>query len=149
MVEIQLNNFKKVQDIASKYPAIAEKHVNKGIAKIFVRILGGVTKNAPFGVTGHLRDNWETNIGGFQGTLRSKQAYGGSVEYGTRPHKVSGEALKDWAKRRGLNPFAVAKSIAKKGTKANPFLKKTTTELNDKFDEILQQTINDITKDMV
>ncbi len=148
-MEIQLKNFRAVQDIASKYPAVAEKHVNKAIAKIFVKILTGVTRNAPFGVTGHLRDNWGSNIGGFQGTLKSKQAYSGSVEYGTRPHKVSGEVLKDWAKRRGLNPYAVAKSIAKKGTKANPFLKKTTTEMSGQFDDILKQAIDDIVKDVI
>jgi hypothetical protein len=149
MIEVELNNFKQVQQIASKYPAVAEKHINKGIAKIFVKILDGVTKNAPFGVTGHLRDNWESTIGGFQGKLKSKQEYSGSVEYGTRPHAVSGASLKDWAQRRGLNPYAVAKSIAKKGTRANPFLKKTTVEINGDLDKILQETINDITKDVL
>jgi hypothetical protein len=149
MVEIQLNNFRAVQDIASKYPAAAEKHVNKAIAKIFVKILNGVTNNAPMGVTGHLRSNWESNIGGFQGTLRSKQTYGGSVEYGTRPHEVSPMNLKDWARRKGLNPFAVAESIKKKGTKANPFLKRTTTQLNGRLDDILKQAIDDIVKDVI
>ena len=149
MIEIKLNNFAQVQNIASKYPQAAEKHINKGIAKIFVKILNRVTVNAPFGVTGHLRDNWESKIGGFEGSLKSKSSYSGSVEYGTRPHAVSGASLKDWAMRRGLNPYAVAKSIAKKGTRANPFLKKTSLEVNAELDQILQETINNITKDVL
>ncbi len=147
-MQIELNNFEKVTEIAEKYPSVAEKHINKAIAKIFSRVLIGVNKNAPVGVTGHLKDNWTSNIQRFAGTLRSNQSYGGSVEYGTAPHKVSAEALKDWASKKGLNPYAVAKSIAKKGTKANPFLKKTIEEAKNNFEDDLKECINNITKDL-
>lgn len=149
MIEIKINNFDNLLKIADRYPAIAEKHINKAIAKTFVTILNKIATNAPFGVTGHLRDNWETKIGGFQGSLKSKQNYSGSVEYGTRPHAVSAASLKDWAMKKGLNPYAVAKSIAKKGTRANPFLKKTSVQANDDIDKIMSEAINNITKDMV
>ena len=53
------------------------------------------------------------------------QKYAKYVEYGTRPHHVSPEHLEGWAHRHGISPYAVAKSIAKKGTKAHPFVDET------------------------
>ena len=51
------------------------------------------------------------------------QAYGKDIEYG-RPAGtyVSPQRLERWARKRGLNPYAVARSIAKKGTRAQPFM---------------------------
>ena len=48
-------------------------------------------------------------------------AYG--IEFG-RPAGtyVSPKALEKWARSKGLNPYAVSKSIMKKGTKPQPFL---------------------------
>ena len=52
--------------------------------------------------------------------------YAAHVEYGTRPHKVSGKHLKGWA-RRVLNnegaAYAIAGKIAKEGTDAQPFFR--------------------------
>ena len=41
----------------------------------------------------------------------------------TRPHYPPVKALTGWAKRHGMNPYAVANSIAQKGTPIVPFLK--------------------------
>lgn len=148
-MEIELKNFDKVLKIADKYPAVAEKHVGQGIAKIFVKLIGGFGVNAPVGVTGHLRDNWKTNIGRFEGSLKSGQEYSGSVEFGTRPHNVAPSQLREWAVKKGLNEFAVAKSIAKKGTKANPFVKKTIDGNSSAMESVLKETLQNITKDVV
>jgi len=52
--------------------------------------------------------------------------YAEFLEYGTKPHVVPLKAIEPWAKRHGLNPWAVKKSIEKKGMKsgtpASPFL---------------------------
>lgn len=51
------------------------------------------------------------------------QAYGPDIEFGRPPGTiVSAQALAGWAKRRGLNPYAVAAGIRKHGTKAQPFM---------------------------
>lgn len=47
--------------------------------------------------------------------------YGDYIETGTKPHYAPMSALKKWAKRKGLNPWAVQQSIAKKGTKPHPW----------------------------
>lgn len=41
----------------------------------------------------------------------------------TKPHYPPVSALTGWAERKGLNPYAVAASIAEKGTPIIPFLK--------------------------
>ena len=49
--------------------------------------------------------------------------YGEAVENGTRPHFPPVDALTNWANRKGINPYALAFSISKKGTKAHPYFK--------------------------
>ncbi len=54
--------------------------------------------------------------------------YGAFVEYGTKPHRVSvapGTPLREWAILKGINPYALQKSIARKGTRAHPFVAPT------------------------
>tara|TARA_B100000287_G_scaffold430919_1_gene487125 strand:- start:237 stop:764 length:528 start_codon:yes stop_codon:yes gene_type:complete len=41
----------------------------------------------------------------------------------TKPHYPPVQALVGWSKRHGMNPYAVAASIARKGTPIVPFLK--------------------------
>lgn len=121
-LSVTVTGFDKLVKQIEKYPQISEKHVTMAINRSLVRILGQQKQQAPVGVSGNLRDNWKIDIGRFQGVLRSNAPYAMAVHQGTGPHAVSGETLKAWAKRKGLNPWAVAKSIAKNGTKANPFL---------------------------
>lgn len=132
-----------------KYPAVSEKHVGTAISRSLVRILGQEKQQAPVGVTGNLRDNWRVDIGRFEGALRSMAPYALAVHQGTGPHVVSGETLKKWAARKGLNPWAVAKSIAKKGTKANPFLQRSVQieqeNVNREFAGALSAILKDIT----
>jgi hypothetical protein len=92
-------------------------------------------------------------MGRYEGSLSSGArekgfSYGTAVEYGTRPHFVSASAISLWASRRGLNPYAVAKSIQKKGTKANPFFKKSAesqeSNIEKEFDKALELIIKEI-----
>ena len=48
--------------------------------------------------------------------------YGIFVEKGSRPHFVPIKALERWSAQKGISPFAVQKSIARKGTKPHPFM---------------------------
>ncbi len=53
-------------------------------------------------------------------------------EYGSRPHWTSVKNLERWAKTKGINAFALQRSIAKKGTKAHPFLQSTLREVDSR-----------------
>jgi len=49
-------------------------------------------------------------------------AYGVYVETGTRPHWPPLGALVPWARRHGVNPRLVQVAIARRGTRAQPYL---------------------------
>lgn len=148
-VELQIKGFDTLIKQIEKYPSISEKHIGSAISRSLVRILGQEKQQAPVGVTGNLRDNWKIDITRFAGSLRSNAPYSMAVHMGTGPHKVSGESLKAWAARKGLNPWAVAKSIAKKGTKANPFLRRSIDiegeNVNREFSNALSGILKEVT----
>lgn len=147
-VQVQIKGFDALVKQMEKYPAISEKHIDTAIRRSLVRILGQEKQQAPVGVTGNLRDNWKIDITRFAGSLRSNAPYSIAVHMGTGPHKVSGETLKAWAARKGLNPWAVAKSIAKKGTKANPFLKRSIEIEGEHVNKEFANALNGILKDI-
>lgn len=53
-----------------------------------------------------------------------KVEYASYVEFGTRPHFPPPEALKKWAAAHGMpgGEYAIARAIARRGTKARPYL---------------------------
>lgn len=56
---------------------------------------------------------------------RNNAPYPVFVHEGTRPHWPPIEAIRPWAERHGIPPFVLARSIAEKGTRANPWLERT------------------------
>jgi hypothetical protein len=123
-ITLQIKGLEKLTKLAERFPVVAEKHINTAINRSLVRIFAEEKKEAPFGVSGSLRDRWTLKVGRFQGFLRSDLPYAVGVHEGTPPHYVSAKALMPWAANKGLNPYAVAKSISKKGTRANPFFQR-------------------------
>lgn len=119
----------EIRGLDKAIAAFGEVLVREQIPAAFARF-GVAVQHAARGIvsvdTGELRksisvDLFETNR--TQGVeIGPTQPYGAGVEYGRPPHVVSPKALEGWARRRGLNPYAVARSIAKKGTKAHPYL---------------------------
>ena len=151
-MSVEIRGLEKLVKLADRYPAISEKHVNRAIQRSLIRVQDDAKRNAPFGTTGQLRQNWALNLGRFQGSLKSQANsngffYGSAVEFGTRPHFPPVGALSLWARRKGLNPFMVARSIARKGTRANPFFSKAikaqqsaiNNEFSDAIDAILKE----------
>lgn len=84
--------------------------------------------NAPVGATGDLRRTVDIERGQLSARVSPTAKHAPFVEKGTRPHWTSarpGTALHRWATHKGLNPYAVQRSIAMKGTKPNPFVQPT------------------------
>lgn len=146
MVKLEIKNLDKLITAMEKTPAIAEEYVGKAISRSLIRVLTEEKKAAPFGVSGNLRDNWNINVGRFEGRLTSMSPYAAAVNYGTGPHHVSPTQLAPWAAKKGLNPFAVAKSIAKKGTRANPFFDKAVANAEDGVNKEFETAGADIIK---
>lgn len=148
MINVKINGLNKLSKIAEKYPAVSEKYINTAISRSLLRIWGQEKQEAPFGVGGLLRENWQTSFGRFEGFLKALSPYAVFVHEGTRPHMPPVDALAAWAKKKGINPWAVAKSIAKKGTKANPFLQravdKTARDVEGEFKRALDGTMEEL-----
>jgi hypothetical protein len=49
--------------------------------------------------------------------------YAPFVHEGTRPHWPPIAPLRRWAKRHGVNPYALQRAIAQRGTRPRPFLR--------------------------
>ena len=70
----------------------------------------------------------------------------------TRPHWIpareakEGGSLYRWGKKRGVNPWAVRASIAKRGTKFQPWLKDTAEKEVDRVTQIMDQALDGIAK---
>ena len=69
-----------------------------------------------------LRQSINKQVDNKSAVIGTNVEYAPYVEFGTRPHKAPISALKGWADRHGIPVGAVWMSIAKKGTKAQPFL---------------------------
>lgn len=153
---IEINGLKELMQVADKYPAISERHINSAINRSLIRIQDQAKKNAPAGDTQQLRQNWILKMGRFEGSLESGAksngySYGLAIEYGTKPHFVpvaNNPMFQTWATRRGLNPYAVANSIAKKGTRAKPFFKPAVdsqrSNVDNEFDKALTSIMSEL-----
>ena len=112
-------------------------------------------EGAPTGATGLLRNSIQAkptrNVGGIvSGGAITAHAYAAAVENGTRPHFPPVEALKPWVKAKfGLSieaeiahvAFMIARKIAKRGTKAQPFMRNATTAVRPEFAAQFQVTM--------
>jgi len=149
MISFEIKGLNELIEMADKYPAISEKHVNKAIKYSLIRIQDQAKQKAPFGTTGNLRNNWKIQMGRFEGKLSSGAMNNGynyalAVQFGTKPHMVSGSSLSLWASRRGLNPYAVAKSIQRRGTKANPFFSESVESQKLKVEQEFEKALSNI-----
>lgn len=150
LVKLEIKNLSKLTALATRYPAASERHVGAAIKRSLVRIFGEEKKEAPVGVSAQLRDRWELVTARFAGSLTSGVNYAKGVHDGRGPHYVSPAALAPWAAKKGLNPYAVSKSIERKGTKANPFLQRavdnTAKAVENEFAVAIDAILTDVTR---
>ena len=78
--------------------------------------------------TGRLRSSITTVLQPMKALVGPTVFYAPYVEYGTRPHWAPKGALQPWASRHGfpagsLGDFLVRRAIAKRGTRAQPFMR--------------------------
>lgn len=81
--------------------------------------------------------------------------YAAAVHEGSRPHfppikALTGreESLDLWARRHGMDPFLLARSIARKGTRANPFMTRAlgrgTNDVRRLFNVAVQRIVEEL-----
>ncbi len=83
--------------------------------------------------------------------IKPKVPYADAVETGSKPHWVSakpGSPLEQWARLKGLNVYAVQRSIATKGTKPHPYIVPTYQEVGPLVGAKFAQGITDLIGDL-
>lgn len=111
---------------------VRNKEVKEKLKKVLFRAMIDMQKIAKQKCpvdTGRLRNSiklFPSSPGSKKYLLIAAVDYAGDVEYGTAPHFVSAEELKDWARRKLGDEDAagaVAKKIRRLGTNAQPFMR--------------------------
>ena|SRR3989304_3626310 len=122
-VQVQFKGLEKLQNIAKKYPAIAERHVRKAIHVALIDVWNEEKQEAPVR-TGHLRARWDTIVGRkgdkLIGTLRSNTSYAIFVHEGTRYQRA--------------NPFLIRSA------------KNAKERVNKDFEEAIGDILNEVAK---
>lgn|SRR5487761_1367983 len=111
-------------------------------------------KNAPRGATGKLAETIGFKISpkGFLAEIKPTAPYGDAVETGSRPHwppSYPGSPLAVWARMKGINVYALAASIAVKGTRPHPYIKPTYEEVQPEVGDIFAKGIDGYIRGLV
>jgi len=128
-------------DAVRKIGEYLEGRVHENLNIMGLMIVREAKRRAPVGVSGLMRSRIVHEVvkgrSPLDATLRVYVPvqtergfpYAVAVEYGTKPHMPPVSALALWAKRKGVNPWAIAYSIKKFGTKPHPFLNPAAEEV--------------------
>ena len=117
-----------VKRVFRMYPSAAIRATNNLIAASAIDTQRAMRQEVNVGATGDGRRaiKYKLDPANLSAEVIPDFPYAEALENGSRPHYVSvkpGSSLYRWANHKGINPYAVRASIAKKGTRAHPFVK--------------------------
>jgi hypothetical protein len=147
---IKGNFQQRLNEATRKFPADVQNTVKRATAFMWAR----VHEKTPTSF-GNLKKSVSAKVSKFRGVIEPTVKYGFWVHEGTKPHWMprsewanpSGSLYK-WAMRKGLNPFLVARAIARKGTKKQPWMKETFRTYEDEvrgyFDEAVDSLLDKV-----
>lgn len=126
-IKVKIEKGQELANLFRKYPQISLPNLRDAAMKSAFEIEGQAKDRAPVD-TGRLRASIATSLGilnkGLSSVVSTNVSYAGYVHEGTKPHTPPYQAIKDWAKRKGIDkPYFVWKKIQKKGTKGTPFMR--------------------------
>jgi len=87
------------------------------------------------------------SVKGIEGEVGTNKEYAPCVEYGTRPHMPPVKALETAANVYGIDAWALAMTIKKKGTKAHPYLRPAFDENKERAYNEIKTVLNQLIKD--
>jgi hypothetical protein len=129
---LALHEFEKLERALEQVPHIFDEEIERGALEASIVVSRKVKDFTPVGVSRGGGEGLQASIryqiyptaGEVAGVISSPLNYVEAVEIGTRPHMPPVESLREWAESKGLSAWAVAKSIAKHGTKGQWMFKK-------------------------
>ena len=110
------------------------------------RLTQSVSKNS----SGRTLNSIKSKIEDLKGEAKPDVKYSYYVVHGRKPGKMPpsgpGTDLAAWARRAGVNPFVVARSIARNGTKGIPFIEEAYNDIRSDVFKDGNDVLNNIIK---
>jgi hypothetical protein len=143
-IRIDIDQVSRVFAVA---PQLAQARMRLLIDASAVDVQRELRIAAPVGSSGNLRRaiRYTYNPSSISAEITPEAPYTDAVEFGSRPHWTSarpGTSLAKWANMKGINPYAVQRSIATKGTKAHPFVRPTYNKMRPRVERDINAGIN-------
>ena len=143
----------EVLELFARAPTAVKRRLTQLVEGGAIDVQREMRQQAPVAVTGYLRRSvqYRFSPGLIQAIIEPQAKYAAAIEEGRGPHHVSvaeGTPLRDWAEFRGLDPYAVQSSIEKKGTKANPFIKRTYNIMRPRVERDIERGLLKLVQEM-
>ena len=144
---VDIPNLNELVAAFQRAPEIFMAEFAKAFLSVKIALAENTKANTPYD-QGYLGNpaNWGFTPEPLKATWFPTATYAPDVQFGTAPHFVSAATIAVWAGRKGLNPYAVAKSIAKKGTRAQPFMQDIADAATPRITEVFAQALDNITQ---
>lgn len=153
-IDIEIDDA-QVRRMVQAAPGLVVKRLRNLVEGGAIDIQGEMRRAAPAGVGGGagLRGSirYAFNAMNLSALVAPTVDYAQSVEEGAKPHWTSvapGSSLRAWANLKGISPYAVQRSIAKKGTKAHPYVKPTYEKMGPVIKRNAERDIASLAKDL-
>lgn len=136
----------KLKEAFHKAPALIAGYIQNMSAELAFFLEAESKERAPTDV-GTLKGSIQTSLGIGPGELgaivKTGTNYAAAVHEGSKPHWTSVRNLEDWARRKGISPYVVQRAIARRGTKAQPFMRDAVAENESGLQRIAESNMAD------
>lgn len=142
---------RQVQAMLQRAPGFVRERLHRTLNMAAIATQRELRIAAPVAVTGDLRKSIKVELNGLSAIVGPTTKYANAIEFGDGPKWVSvkdGSPLRDWADAKGINPYAVQRSIAKKGTKAHPFVVPTHTLMEPRINRMFDDEIGRLAEEL-
>ncbi len=141
MIDIERKE-KQLEQITKKMsPETVQNMLDRSIKKSVILLERYAIQETPTDQW-RLRNDFHTEFRKSYGRLFNPTDYAVYVHEWTRPHYAPKDKLQGWANRHWINVNVLRLSIAKKWTKANPFMDRAVDQGEKQVDEIFSKEID-------
>ena len=138
-IDVRIEGLERLQAGAAAAPATLHAEVTTALTAGSLLVEGVARGLAPKD-TGRLAGSITHSISGLTSRIGPSVQYGLFVERGRRPGKMPPvSAVAGWAARKGVNPYVLARSIGRKGTRPQPFLVPALTQSQGRIVALFQK----------
>lgn len=150
MISYRIEGMEGLKGLRSDLRKKVEHNIRSTITICTTVLEAAAKRKAPVGATRELSrsiraETDRVKLSGRVGLDYPGKKYAAFVEQGTRPHWPPPEPLERWASQRGIPVFLVQRAIARKGTKAQPFMEPAFTKnlnfIKRKFTDALKSIV--------